>query len=572
MRLLQFKAEEPLSACWLVSEWQTRFLIENRLGRLGPTSGRRGIGDFSEPVAASICSGEQSLSESAIASKRAAKSAACLSVDYSATDLEQLSEPVGLLARCPQFLAVLARGEFFAGWPYLLQLRSPSAAARYLVQVIENLRRQLSFAGWGEVDAGLFPAANVAACAASLAEHQSAVVAVSRLGIGEPEKISAGMGAAVRRLAKAMSDVAKAGWKDTPAAADWQTKIEPLTRHLAGVFALTGVLGLDARSAEPERSCECSKKAAGKKAAGDTDIDAGNIDVSQVEHCAGNPPRRESAESLLRCDAGDLGTAEVVDALWQLANSTQRAQADQRREVEKAKRQAVKELAYGLSHEINNPLGNIASRAEALARQASSPNLQQALATIFQQAMRAHHMIGDLMYFANPPRPDIKRVELGALLSEACVRSRRDTAGCPELSEQSRPEVMIEADAGMICELFRALLKNSCEAATGDQPVAATARVCVDWSVDAQRWVVIDWKDEPLARIDRRIREHMFDPYFSGREAGRGLGFGLTKARRIAELHGGTLEWVDAAASGRFVLGWLRLRLPIAGERTWERV
>jgi signal transduction histidine kinase len=42
--------------------------------------------------------------------------------------------------------------------------------------------------------------------------------------------------------------------------------------------------------------------------------------------------------------------------------------------------------------------------------------------------------------------------------------------------------------------------------------------------------------------IPSSIRPHIFDPFFSGREAGRGLGLGLSKAWRIVEQHGGTIQ------------------------------
>ena len=42
--------------------------------------------------------------------------------------------------------------------------------------------------------------------------------------------------------------------------------------------------------------------------------------------------------------------------------------------------------------------------------------------------------------------------------------------------------------------------------------------------------------------IPPHVRPHVFDPFYSGREAGRGLGFGLPKCWRIDELHGGRIE------------------------------
>jgi signal transduction histidine kinase len=49
--------------------------------------------------------------------------------------------------------------------------------------------------------------------------------------------------------------------------------------------------------------------------------------------------------------------------------------------------------------------------------------------------------------------------------------------------------------------------------------------------------------------ITPEIRPHIFDPFFSGREAGRGLGLGLSKAWRIVREHGGTIE-VESPSTG----------------------
>jgi signal transduction histidine kinase len=50
--------------------------------------------------------------------------------------------------------------------------------------------------------------------------------------------------------------------------------------------------------------------------------------------------------------------------------------------------------------------------------------------------------------------------------------------------------------------------------------------------------------------IPDHIRPHIFDPFFSGREAGRGLGLGLSKAWRIVEMHGGRMEVESNAPNG----------------------
>src|SRR5262245_27625919 len=77
--------------------------------------------------------------------------------------------------------------------------------------------------------------------------------------------------------------------------------------------------------------------------------------------------------------------------------------ADVQSAVETAKLAALYNFAYGLSHEINNPLANIATRAQTLLADEKNPERRRKLATIVQQAFRAHEMIADLMLFARPP-------------------------------------------------------------------------------------------------------------------------------------------------------------------------
>src|SRR4029079_14328578 len=80
--------------------------------------------------------------------------------------------------------------------------------------------------------------------------------------------------------------------------------------------------------------------------------------------------------------------------------------------VEAAKLRALYNFAYGLSREINNPLANIATRAQTLLVDEQDPDRRRKLATIVQQAFRAHEMIADLMLFAHPPRMQARESDL----------------------------------------------------------------------------------------------------------------------------------------------------------------
>src|SRR5437868_15524952 len=95
--------------------------------------------------------------------------------------------------------------------------------------------------------------------------------------------------------------------------------------------------------------------------------------------------------------------------------------------VEAAKLQALYNFAYGLSHEINNPLANIATRAQTLLVDEKDAERRRKLATIVQQAFRAHEMIADLMLFARPPAANLKDVDLVSLVN-AVVGEVRELA------------------------------------------------------------------------------------------------------------------------------------------------
>jgi signal transduction histidine kinase len=220
--------------------------------------------------------------------------------------------------------------------------------------------------------------------------------------------------------------------------------------------------------------------------------------------------------------------------------------------LETEKLESLKELAQGAGHEINNPLANISARAQTLLPGEHDPERRRMLAAIHSQAVRAHEMIADLMLFARPPRPKLESIDLTALL--------RGLAG--ELSPQAlqqqtelvfegpdRP-VSIRADKTQIAVAVRAVCVNALEAlASGGRVVLALAE-----SAPLDDTVQITVADNGPG-ISGDVRRHLFDPFYSGREAGRGLGFGLSKCWRIVTQHAGRVAVESTPGCGtRFTI------------------
>ena len=206
--------------------------------------------------------------------------------------------------------------------------------------------------------------------------------------------------------------------------------------------------------------------------------------------------------------------------------------------LHESKLKAMKELAYGASHEINNPLANISSRAQSLLREEKDPDRRETLAAINRQAFRAYEMIADMMLFAHPPEMKPESVNVRDAIQEVVEGISDDvTAGGNRVSISNvDSQLAVAADPVQLAVAVKALLRNSIESVGSGGNIRVDA--CHHPDLEAVHIAVHD--DGPGIDVD--IREHMFEPFFSGREAGRGLGFGLSKAWRIMAEHGGKIQ------------------------------
>lgn len=246
---------------------------------------------------------------------------------------------------------------------------------------------------------------------------------------------------------------------------------------------------------------------------------------------------RRRAQSLAQQWAAEV--PYPADLLWasaaRLAELAQlRQHFDERLEEEKLA--AMAEFAAGAGHEINNPLTVIAGRAQLFLRQEKDPERRRELALINAQAMRVYEMIADMRLFARPPEPKPKPCDLVDLadraVSELAGRAAEQETVLRRLP--SAGPIPLMADPVQIVVAIKALCANSLEALrhgghvdveASAQPGGATLRVTDDGP-----------------GMGPEERRHLFDPFFSARQAGRGLGMGLCKCWRIVEHHGGRIE------------------------------
>ena len=217
-------------------------------------------------------------------------------------------------------------------------------------------------------------------------------------------------------------------------------------------------------------------------------------------------------------------------------------------QLKDAKLKSLQELAYGASHEINNPLANISARAQTLLVDESDPARRKKLLAINRQAFRAHDMIADMMLFAKPPRLCPQPVQVAHVIDDVIGGLRDRTMECRVRIEQKLDDAIpeIAADPNQLRVALHSILQNSIEAIQEDGLIIVSASSI---GVPPNHHAVTIRVQDSGPGIPEDTKLHIFDPFFSGREAGRGLGFGLSKAWRIVHEHGGRLD-VENVSNG----------------------
>jgi signal transduction histidine kinase len=149
-----------------------------------------------------------------------------------------------------------------------------------------------------------------------------------------------------------------------------------------------------------------------------------------------------------------------------------------------------------------------------------------------------------MMLFARPPELRLAPVDLGTLVDELIAEVTADAQH--QGTTISRPAadgpVVVSADGGHLAVAVKSLVTNALEAlgAGGRIEISVHHSEVAARPPDGGPWVEIQVADTGPG-IPPEVRRHLFDPYFSGREAGRGLGLGLSKCWRIVKDHGGEI-------------------------------
>lgn len=212
---------------------------------------------------------------------------------------------------------------------------------------------------------------------------------------------------------------------------------------------------------------------------------------------------------------------------------------------------AVGQLASGIAHEIRNPLGIIKTISQTINQDVRDEDLKEGLDIIEHEIDRANKVIQGLLDFAKPNKIQDCRIDLGKLLEELVLVTRKfGKQQKVELILNRMKESKIEGDPDKLKQAFINIILNGIQAMKNGGKLEITLEDC------ETKWIIISFKDDGEG-ISEEVFDKIFNPFFTTKESGTGLGLSIT--HRIIEEHNGKIEFKSRLGEGTEVKVYLPL-------------
>ena len=226
---------------------------------------------------------------------------------------------------------------------------------------------------------------------------------------------------------------------------------------------------------------------------------------------------------------------KLKSTIDELAVSNQQLASTQEALMQSEKLASMGQLAAGIAHEVNNPLGVVLMYAHLLKDECqNNPDMKKDLELIATQADRCKKIVSGLLHFARQNKVIKKPVNLPELLeqSQYAVAMPKNIQIHISATMQN-PVVNIDAD--QITQVLANLYSNACGAM---EFAGGTLSIAVAEHSDK---VQVSVSDTGTGILQENISK-IFDPFFTTKQIGKGTGLGLAVAYGIIKMHKGDIK------------------------------
>ena len=250
--------------------------------------------------------------------------------------------------------------------------------------------------------------------------------------------------------------------------------------------------------------------------------------------------------------AGINEVRTLTDSVHGLMDNVKRAKDELRQSREmllsSEKMALVGRLASVVAHSIRNPMTSINMRLFSLQRNLSlSSSQKEDLDVVADEMRRLDNIVRNFLEFSRPHKLKKQLVDISQVIDTSVdlLSYKLDLYGITAVREKQPGGISVEADPGLIKEVFVNLIVNACEAMEEGGRIKITETVIVTGKMG--KVVVINIVDNGPG-IPEEMQDRIFKPFETSKADGTGLG--LFVAARTIEEHGGSLEFASAAGQG----------------------
>ena len=213
-----------------------------------------------------------------------------------------------------------------------------------------------------------------------------------------------------------------------------------------------------------------------------------------------------------------------------------------RRQLEELRLQAAKMaslgvMAGGIAHEIRNPLGICSGAAQLMMQAPDDPALQKECAQrIYENIQRASTVIENLLKFARPAETQFRTIDINTIVQDALalVESQARDKHIQVTLQPSTGKTTLNGSQGLLQQVFANLILNGCQSMAEDGKLTITINT-------EDRWVTVDVSDTGCG-IPTEDMDKIFDPFYTTKPVGQGVGLGLPICYSVIHQHGGTIN------------------------------
>jgi signal transduction histidine kinase len=255
---------------------------------------------------------------------------------------------------------------------------------------------------------------------------------------------------------------------------------------------------------------------------------------------------------------GDVGEGEFRALSQAFDHMAEELQERERRLVESERMAAIGQLAAGIAHEINNPIGIIRGYLKTMGPDSPPETLREELQILDDEAAACQHIAEDLVAYARAPELRCDSIAMDRLLTETLRRFQETADGAELRVALDAAPGMAYADVGRLRQVVLNLMVNAAQVSGGDGVVEVSGG-------PGERGAYEILVSDRGPGIPPEDRSRIFEPFFSRRPGGSGLG--LAVCQGIVRAHGGSIAVEDREGGGTT----FRVRIPGAPAAGEER-